>query len=389
MVLIGWLLGTALAATPTEQAQLAEMDRVRADVADQVHLAAYDLIDELLYGWVQKPPFAAPTPVVLAGVTVPVGLGTGMEALLENHIAAVLTKNPTTNVQLVHCPSCTAVVVHSGPEGTVVSRGVDSPEVLAKLGEDTGKHALFVDVEAEGAFLVLRARMTRLEPDLPIVYSHTVATSASTPAMLREPDRLKSATEAREEYIAALHDRGPVTIPLRLAIRQYARPNGNQATGAPPFLWLQTGVELGSSDALVWTSSIIVGYSFIPQAYQGLMGQARIGRLVTGRTRSLTRPDLYVFIGTAAISIWGPATASFRERRLTADEIITDQDQDDPRNTFGALHAGVDLRINNRIGMAVFLETLPALRDSPNLGEFITIGNFDFQTFGAEVTFCF
>ncbi len=374
---------------PIEEAQLAELDRVRAKVADQVQLAAYDLVDELVYGWTQEPVFASPTPVVLAGVTVPVGLGTGLQARMENHLAAVLAANPTTKVQLVHCPACTAVIVHSGPEGTVVSRGVDNPDTLAELGGDSNRHALFLDIEAEGSWLVLRARLTRLSPDLPIVWSHTIASSASTPPLLRQPDHLVSAEEARQEYLDALRGRGPLGVPVRMVVRTYAQPDGSGGVPAPPFLWLQAGVELSATEAKAWTSSIVAGYSFIPQAYQGLMGQARIGRLLTGRRRSLTHPDLYLYLGAAAISVWGAATGSFRDDKLNADEILTDNAGDDPRTTFGALHLGLELRLGARIGLSGFVETIPNLSSSRNLGSWFWVGSMSVQTIGTEVSVCF
>ena len=381
--------GPVRAATPVEEAQIAELDRLRGEVANQVQLAAYDLVDELVYGWSTEPVFATTTPVVLAGVTVPVGLGSGLQSLLENHISAVVLANPTTNIQLVHCPTCTAVVVHSGPDGTIVSRGYDNPEALAQLGETTGKHALFVDVEAEGSWLVLRARLTRLTAELPIVWSHTLATSASTPALLRQSDDLKSVAEARQEYLDALRDRGPIAVPFRVAVRSYARPGGEIGIAPPPFIWAQTGVELGTTDARVWTSSILLGYSFIPQGYQGIMVQSRVSRLLTGRARSLTKPDLYAYLGAAAISVWGPAAGAFREDALTTDELLTDDAEADPRNTFGALHAGLDLRVKNRIGLSFFLESMPALKNSDNLGEYLILGSIELQSFGTEVTFWF
>lgn len=302
----------------------------------------------------------------------------------------MLLANPGTNIELVHCPSCTAVVVHSGPEGTVVSRGMDNPEVLEELGSASGRHALFIDVEAEGTFLVLRARITRLTPDLPIVWSHTVSTSASTPALLREPRALKSAEEARQEYIDTLESRGRVTVPLRFGVRTYAQPQGNNAgTPPPPFPWIQSGVELSPTGAQVWRSSFVVGYSFIPQAYQGLMGQARIARLLTGRYRSLTRPDLYLFGGGAVMSVWGPATGSFSNETLTADQLILALEGDDPRATFGALHLGLDARLGNRVGIAVFLETLPGFYDSRNLGRYIEPAGVEAHSFGTEVSLCF
>lgn len=385
-------VGTAWAAPPPEEvlaAQQAELDRTRAAVAGQVHLAAFDLLDEMVYGWLQEPLFAKPTPVVLAEVTVPVGLGTGLQAQLENHLSAVIRENPTTNVQMVHCPECTAVVVHSGPEGTVISRGYDNPEVLERIGDGSNKHALFIDIEAEGAWLVMRARLTRLTPELPIVWSHTIATSASTPALLRQPSDLKSVADAREEYLDALRDRGPITIPVRFVVRAYTRPGNDNGTPPPPFLWLQTGVELSSTEAQVWTGSVIAGYSFIPQAYQGLMFQGRISRLATGRSRSLTRPDLYLFAGAAAISVWGQATAPFRNEVLTADELLTDTALENPRTTFGTLQVGTELRINNRVGVSMFLESMPYFRNSRNFGNYLSLGTLDFQSFGTEVTFCF
>ncbi len=391
-LLAGMLLAAAApawGADPIEEAQLAKLDQLRGQVANQVQLSAYDLVDELAYGWLQEPPFADPTPVVLAGVTVPVGLGTGMQALVENHLAAVLAANPGSNIQLVHCPACTAVVVHSGPEGTVLSRGIDNPTTIAELGPDTGRHALFLDIEAEGSWLVLRARLTRLSPELPIVWSHTIASSASTPPLLREPDRLVSADQARQEYLDALQARGALAIPARVVIRSYAQPDARGGVPPPPFLWLQTGVELSATNAQAWVGSVVVGYSFIPQAYQGIMAQARVSRLLTGRSRSLTRPDLYLYVGSAAMTVWGAATSSFRDEKLTAADVIAENTGEGPRSTWGTLHAGLDLRLGNRIGMSAFLESMPALKNSRNLGSWLTLGSFEFHTIGTEVSVCF
>ncbi|MCB9693867.1 MAG: hypothetical protein H6736_18810 [Alphaproteobacteria bacterium] len=386
--MIAWL-AMALAAPDPQAVQEAELDRVRGEIANQVQLAAFDLVDELAVGWIRDPVFETPTPVVLADVTVPVGLGTGLEAQIENHLAGVLTHNPASNMQLVHCPQCTAVVVHSGPEGTVVSRGIDDPETLEKVGGASGKHALFVDIEAEGAWLVLRARITRLTPDLPIVWSHTVATSASTPALLRESSNLKTAEQAREEYIQTLRGRGRVTVPVRAVVRTYARPTGQQGVAPPPFIWLQSGAEVGFTETKAWTTSLLLGYSFIPEAYQGLMLQSRMSRLLTGRSRSLTRPDLYGFVGGALITVWGPATTPFQLDAVGADEIIAAFLGQGPRYTFGAIHFGLDLRLGNRIGISAFLEHEPSLRRSNNLGAYTRLLGTDWDSFGTEVTVCF
>lgn len=386
-------LCTHAEARPVEDAQKAELDRVRREIADEVHLYAFDLIDEMVVQWRERPVFDKPTKVVLAGVTVPVGLGTGMQALVENHLSAVLLENPSTQVSLVHCPACTSVVVHSGPEATVVSRGVDNPSALADLGSQSGQHALFVDIEAEGAFLVLRARLTRLTEDLPIVWSRTFSTSTNTAALLRESSDLTTAAEAREQYLRTLKGWGAIDIPARLALRTYAAPyffdeDGLPTTPPPPLLWLQTGVELGATDARAWTASVIVGYTFVPQAYQGIMAQARVNRLLTGRARSLTRPDLYLFAGGAVISVWGPSATSFQTDPVNADTILALAGQEGPRAAFGTFQLGLDIRVGNRIGLSGFLETLPSLASSGNLGEYLVF-ILPWQSLGTEVTFWF
>ena len=385
VALIAMLLSTARA-SEADELHLAELDRVRGQVANQVHLAAFDLIDELVWGWTQEPVFPTSTPVVLASVTVPVGLGTGLEALLENHLSSALTSNPDTNVQLVHCPTCTQVMVHSGPKATVISRGIDNPAVWEELGPQTNRHALFVDVEAEGTWLVLRARLTQLTPDLPIVWSRMLSSSADTPALLRSDQALKSAADAREEYLDAIKGRTPLSVPIRMAVRSYAPPRREVPVPPPPFLWLQTGLEAGTKTR-DWTGTLHLGGTFVPQAYQGLMVEARINRLITGRLRSKTRPDLYGFLGGSVISVWGPATASFTNERVNADQVRNLPDGGNPRTSFGAVSLGVDLRMADRIGLSTFLEWLPGFTNSPNLGTFVRVGFFNASTVGSEVTF--
>jgi len=388
-ILLG-LAAPARAETPVERSRDAALEQARARMADQIQLSAYDLVDELVYGWTQEPVFDKPTRVVLAQVGVPVGLGTGLQALVENHLSHALIAHPRTRMRPVHCPACTQVVVHSGPRATVVARGIDSPEAFEALGIDGGMHALFVDLEAEGSSLVLRARLTRLSPDLPIVWSRTLTTSSATPALLRDPDALVSAEEAREQYLDALRDRGPVHVVARLGIRTYARPD--QGTGGlppPPFPWLQIGIEAAATPARDWMVDVVFGGSFIPQAYQGLLAETRILRLVTGRSRSHVRPDLYAFFGAAVMTVWGPATGAFQVQPFTTDDLIRSQQGEAPRSLWGSFEVGLDLRLGNRLGVAAYLETLPALRRSQNLGEHVRVLGIGFQSLGTEVVVCF
>ncbi len=374
------------------EAQRAQMEKLRAEVAGQIQLQAYDLLDELVYGWTQQPIFEVDTPVVLADVSVPVGFGSGLSALIENHFAGLVVKNPRTRLTLAHCPQCTAIVVHSGKKGTVVSRGVDQPEALVAAGALSGsRHAIFLDFEAEGSALVLRARITSLEPSLPILYARTLSTSTSSPALLRTGDQLKSAAEARKEYVDALEGRSVFTVPVRMAVRSYAQPPDQGAVAAMPFIWLQVGAEVALTQARAWTGSFNAGVTWMPELHTGFMAQARISRLLTGSVASLTRPDLYLFVGGSVMSIHGQGARVFMSEVLNLEDLLANIPQlaVPAHATFAAFPVGLELRIGNRIGASVFLESAPALNDSPQVGKHLDIGILQFHAVGAEVSFCF
>jgi hypothetical protein len=384
------VLPTAVAAaeSPISEAQQAQLEALRGEIAAQIQLQAYDLLDELVFGWTEQPVFALETPLVLADVSVPVGFGSGMRALIENHFAALIVKNPGTRVALTHCPQCTSVVVHSGARGTIVSRGVDEPEALSTAGTLSGsRHALFLDFEVEGSALVLRARITSLEPALPIVYVKTLSTSTSSPALLRTGDRLKSAAEAHREYVDALQGRGLYLVPIRIGVRTYA--GGNAPIKAAPFPWLQAGVEGSLSQARSWMGSFSVGFTWAPQLHTGWMAQGRVSRLISGSSSSLTGPDLYVFLGGSVISIHGQSALAFQDQIPDLDDLLQQLNGREPDATFGAFQLGLELRLKNRIGAGFFLETLPAMNDAPAIGDYLNLELIRFHSLGVEVSVCF
>ena len=147
-------------------------------------------------------------------------------------------------------------------------------------------------------------------------------------------------------------------------------------------------MELAATEARTWTGGLIVGYSFVPQAYMGFMGQARVARLITGQRRSLTRPDLYVFVGGSVNSVWGAATLPFQEDLVNADQVLAASKREGPRTSFGGFQVGLDGRIGRRIGVSTYLETLPGLVYTPNMGTYVQF-IFAFQSIGTEVTFWF
>ncbi len=370
--------------------QRAQMEQLRGEIASQIQLQAYDLLDELVYAWTQNPPFPVQTPVVLADVTSPVGFGSGLDALIENHFASLVTNNRQGNVQLAHCPQCTAVIVQAGAKGTLVSRGVDNPEALAKLGGLSGsKHALFLDFEAEGSALVLRARITELQPALPIVYARTLTTTTSSPALLRTPERLKSATEARAEYMDALEKRGLFLVPMKVGIRMYAEGDQGGPVISAPYIWLQVGAEAALTQARAWTASAHLAGTWMPELHTGWLAGARISRLLSGRSTSLTRPDIYGFTGLNVINIHGQGARTFSLETPTMTDLVNNAGRSDYHATFAAIQLGAELRVKNRIGVSLYLENLPGLGNAPAIGNYLDFGFVQFQSFGAEVSFCF
>jgi hypothetical protein len=373
------------AADPTlQEARRAQLERLRAELTAQIHLQANDLVDELVFSWLSSPPFATPTPVVLADVIAPLSYGSGLLALLENHLAQVLLKNPGTNVQLAHCPPCTALVVHSDATGTVIGRGVDQPGALAKLrGASGAGHALFLDFEAEGSALVLRARVTKLEDALPIVYARTLSTRTQSAALLRSPGRLVSAEEARDEYLAILEQRGPFTIPVRLALTVFAPSNDGNLEIPLPIPWLHIGVEYAISSARAWTGSLTLGGTYIPTVQAGAIVQARAARLLTGSEVSLTHPNVYGFVGVGLAVLQGN-TASLLNTTPTGDL--------GPIASYLSLQTGLEVRVSRRIGATFYVESIPTLWAHDFVGNYLANGPFGFiqlNSIGAEATFAF
>jgi hypothetical protein len=255
--------------------------------------------------------------------------------------------------------------------------------------EAEARHAVFLDYEAEGSSLVLRVRITRLTPELPIVYARTISSSSSTPALLRTPDHLLSAQAAHQQYMDALESRGIILLPLRLVVRSY-QSSGNAPVNISPFVWLEGGAEIGLTQARAWTASLSLGYSWAPNLHDGWLAQARVSRLLTGKARSLTRPDVYLFFGLSGINVHGPDALLFSRTVPDVSDVVAATLGTRPQTTFVAVQMGLELRIRTRIGASVFLESLPALTDDPSLGDYFgPFGLIHFQTFGAELSFWF
>jgi hypothetical protein len=394
---------SALAQGNPDAADMAEADALRASFASNIELKAADLLDELVFSWTQNPIFSAETGIVVAEISVPIGLGTGLESYLENHLSSLLLHNPSTKLKLVHCPDCTAIVVHSGAKSTVIGKGLNQPEVLSSLaGNASAKYALFLDFEAEKSSLVLRTRITELTPALPIVYARTLSSATSATALLRSPTELKSAADARREYLALLRDKGAFSFPVRVIVRNYAQPDSGfssyNASGqmisaslaVPPFVWFEAGLETAFTQEKLWSAEVSLGFTSQDKSHDGWSAGGRISRLLFAPARSLTNPDLYAFAGASVLNLRGSSAALFRKDPPTTDQLIADLAGNTPRSSFATYRLGLEMRVKNRISLSTFLETMPTFQNSTQtFGSYVDAGITTFQCAGVEVGFWF
>ena len=395
---------SALCARANEPAlpdEVSLLERSRAAVAAELQLMSADLLDEFIFGLKANPIFATRSDIVLAGVNVPYGFGAGMTAYLENHFAELILKNPETRMQLVHCPECSAVVAHSGPRATIMGRGLRLNEFLSSAGIGTiAKYAIFLDIEAEKSQLVLRGRVTEIRENLPIVYARTISTSTTSPVLLRSPANLKSASEARQEYLDILRNSPFFSFPIRVGVHNFAlsqnntttdsfgRPSAGGAIVIPPLVWFIVGAETSFSQSRVWTAEFNLGITNQIDSHDGWLAGGRFSRLISGRMRSLTEPDLYLVVGGAVTNLRGSTAATFRKSTINVADIIADRTGAQPRASFSSFRLALEARVKNRVSLTAFLESMPAFAGSQNFGTYLDAG-LEFQSAGMEVGFWF
>lgn len=369
-------------------ADVAQIERLRTVVGGQLQILAAGLLDELVYEWTQTPPFENDTNIVVASVSVPIGLGTGMTAFLENHLYTLLLRNGRTRIKPVHCPACTTSVVKATPGRTILALGVEQPEVLAHLGAGSQvRHALFLDFEAEGTSLLLRAKITSLSAELPVVYARALSTSTSSASLLQDPAALKSPAEARKEYLSLLAGRDRFVFPFRFVTRLYSTPTspGQFVGSVPPYVWLEGGIEAFFTQAQQWSAGINVGYTSLDRAHDGWSVGSRFARLVSGEARSFVRPDVYMFGGVTLINIKGVDTVAFRKTPPSLTDIVNDRLSENPRASFAAWKIGAEARMKNRFSAGFFAESLPAMGKTSGLGTYGDLGPVSIHCLGLEV----
>jgi hypothetical protein len=79
----------------------------------------------------------------------------------------------------------------------------------------------------------------------------------------------------------------------------------------------------------------------------------------------------------------------FQDQVLNLEDLTSQLLGVDPQALFGAVQLGLELRIKNRIGASVFVESLPSMNTAPSIGRYVDLGPLQIHSLGVEVSFCF
>ncbi len=352
-------------------------NRARGAAAMQLQLMASDLLDELVYGWTRESPLDGKFKLVIMGVNVPIGLNAQLASLLETHINELIIKNPETGLIPVYCGACTAVTTYAIRDKTVIARGADIPEVAATL-KDKAAYALYLDFEGQGAQLVLRASIVRLE-DHRLVYGKSLATGSSQPSSLRSAEHLVSAGEARREYISILEGRKRMNLSLGLRVNIIQAETN--VVAATPFVWATVGMETYVNHRKKWLADFRLGVASLKGEHNAWQLSSRLYRHLWLDESDLSKPDVYFFAGPTYWEISGPGAVLFKERKkLQAGTIaarLAGKDYQSKAHNIGMV-LGLETRIAEFMRMGAFIETFLNQSDNQNLKRNI-------QSYGLEL----
>ncbi len=340
---------------------MALTERTRAEMANEIQFYAQDLLDELVYQWAKNPPLPETSRVVVMGINVPVGMNAQLAIMLEDHFFELLLKNRKTGLQPVHCVPCAAVVTKTTDRGTIIGRGSQVLPLSQLMPQQNADLALYLDIEAEGSKLVLRARLVQLTKDLPIVAVKGLTTSTASAPLLRDSANLKSAEEVKQDYLDVLSRRFALTFPIRIATSIFigADTNDPEIVAIPPLIWLKLGAETSTTRSDLWTGGLHLGISSLPKSHDAWSFSGRLSRLLTNELRSLSRPDLYFFLEGGYIEMVGPSAIIFKSnRQVTPSEIIAKnkKEKTDPKASDTFARFGIESRIKEFYRFGLFAE---------------------------------
>ena len=327
-----------------------------------IRLMAADLVDELVYSWSQNPPLPEHASLVLVDVAAPVGLDERFSILIENRLNDLVQQNPAIPVDLAHCAPCLRLIAKSTPSGTILSRGIDQPEVLAQLLTTMpGKQALSLDFEAAGRELVLRAQIFSLSSNQKIIWARSFTTSMSAQRSLRDPSPLISLEAARDQQRQILAGRDRLEVVSRVAIRNF-NTNKSAPVAAQPLPFFEQSLEAIPLPKRRLRAALTLGFTSIASSLSAWSVGGHMAGLLFRDTPSLVNPDLYWTFGADYVRLRGPGALPFAQSQ--PDVISIRSITSEPKASLVTYRLGLETHIKNRLGLMVFLEEIPILKGS-------------------------
>lgn len=353
-------------------------EKARAAQAMQIQLMAADLLDELVYQWTQHPPLpGTETSVVLMRLSSPIGLNLQMTAFLENHFFQLLKSNPKTGLAASYCGTCLELTSYSTAKTTIIARGAAIPEVMEQSARSVN-HGLYLDLEASGSQLMLRAYISDLSSNR-IVAAKSLVTQTGRPPHLRLAQNLVSAEEARREYVDILQGRRHWS--LLAGVRSTILQSTGSNLVSLPYLWGQIGVEAMSSSYKKWLVDLQVGFSSLPGTHNAHQISSRMYRLMFDDAVDLTAPNIYTFIGLSYWNIDGAGALFFQNKdRLNPGQVIEQAvlRESRPRSHNTGLAIGIEVRMAELFRLGLFAEMFLNQFNNSNFGKSIDAYGLDF-----------
>lgn len=348
-------------------ATLAYVSQAFADLNDEglifhdIRIMATDLVDEMAYQWLKSPPFPTTKNLILADLSAPIGIDHRFNEFVENRLYEIFSSNPQIPFRPVHCSTCLQWTAVANPKQTVISRGIDQPEVLQNLDKlSPDQLALSLNFEAQGRDLVLRAQIFEMAPPQKIVWARTYSTSMSRAEVMRDKANLMSLEAAREMQQQILRGKEPLSTFTRIKIRNF---QAQGSTGqVAPLIFIAQSLEATLLPQRNKKFAVEVGFSSIKNSLQGWSVGGNFAQLIGRKTPSLVDPDVYWFAGVEYMALEGPGAAPFSQKQIDVARLVNAKE--DPKAGMTFLRFGLEGLIKHRFGMAVYIEHAPILEDS-------------------------
>jgi hypothetical protein len=343
-----------------------------ADLSEPVRLdlrlMGADLVDDMVYTWLQSAPLSGPANLIVAEIDAPIGIDQRFEQDIENHLYEVLRANPKLPLTLVHCSLCRQYTAVSNPKRTVIGRSISTPEGQEQLAKYPHLNALALHFDVVGDDLVLWSEIYEVKPPQRVVWSQRYSHRTSARTVLQEPTKLVSISEARAEQERLIQGRDTIEAVTRFPVRTFA---GKQASGGggvagevPPLIFLEQSIEATLSPRKNRRAGLSIGVTSIKDSLQGWSFGASFQQLLFRNEPSLTDPDLYLRVAANFIRLEGPGSAVFSQNQIDVAKLINSSD--DFRSSLTTYQIGLEAHVKYRFGFSAFVEYIPVL-DSSNV----------------------